>query len=202
MRWPHGQYLIDEQGRVHKAWQIATPANGPGASDPSGTSICIGTWKPLCSRFPFITPIFQCPSGGRVSRQGKGRRPWYLLTTEEVRTEKQAWRIVFASVRRWDIEGMWRFDKSEMGFECPRLRSWEWCRKLLLMATLASAFLLTLVREEATGLRTWLLLHFCHRTGAKAQRARLPLYRLRLALSRLWLRSPPRFEFLAMRRLA
>jgi hypothetical protein len=53
-------------------------------------------------------PDFAGPMFLVVSRQGKGRRPWYLLTTEEVRTEQQAWKIVFAYARRWDIEGTWR----------------------------------------------------------------------------------------------
>lgn len=201
VRWPHGQYLINEQGRACKAWQIARGKRAWGKRR---------IWNEHLHRhletavlaFPVRHPDFAVPLWLVVSRQGKGRRPWYLLTTEEVRTEQQAWRIVFAYARRWDIEGTWRFDKSEMGFEGPRLRTWECCRKLLLMATLASAFLLTLAREEATGLRTWLLRHFCHRTGAKARRARLPLYRLRLAVCRLWQRAPPRFELLAMRRLA
>jgi hypothetical protein len=92
--------------------------------------------------------------------------------------------------------------KSELGFECPRVRKAESCRKLLMMAALAYAFLLTLMSEEQRPLRTWLLEHFCHRRGHKARTAHLPLYRVRLALSRLWQRAPPRFERLAMRRLA
>lgn len=47
------------------------------------------------------------------------RHPWYLLTTEEVRTEQQAWKVVFAYARRWDIEGTWRFSKSELGNSGP-----------------------------------------------------------------------------------
>jgi hypothetical protein len=201
VRWPQRQYLIDEQGRARKAWQIARGKRAWGKQQ---------IWNDHLHRyletavlaFPVRHPDLARPLWLVVSRQGKGRRPWYLLTTEEVRTEQQAWRIVFAYARRWDIEETWRFDKSELGFECPRLRSWECCRKLLLMATLAHAFLLTLAREDASQVRTWLLRHFCHRTGAKARRARLPLYRLRLAISRLWQRAPPRFELLAMRRLA
>jgi hypothetical protein len=119
-----------------------------------------------------------------------------------VRTEQQAWKIVFASARSFDSEGTWRFGKSELGFECPRVRKAESCRKLLMMAALAYAFLLTLMSEEQRPLRTWLLEHFCHRRGHKARTAHLPLSRVRLALSRLWQRAPPRFERLAMRRLA
>ncbi len=163
--------------------------------------ICTGTWRLLCWHFPSSIQIFRFPVFLVISRQGKGRRPWYILTTEEVRTEEQAWKIVFASARRWDIEGMWRCNKSELGFECPRLRDWENGHKLLLMARLSYAFLLTLMREEKKRLRIWLLSHSCHRTGKKAREATLPLYRLRLAVSRLWHAHPPHFERLAMRRL-
>jgi hypothetical protein len=102
----------------------------------------------------------------------------------EVRTEQQAWKIVFAYARRRDIEGTWRFSKSELGFECPRVRNAERCRKLLMMAAVAYAFLLTLMCEDQRPLRTWLLDHYCHRRGAKARTAHLPLSRVRLALSR------------------
>jgi DDE family transposase len=200
VRWPHGQYLLDEQGRARKAWQIARGKRAWGRRR---------IWNAHLNRhldtavlaFPVRHPDFAVPLWLVVSRQGKGRRPWYLLTTEEVRTEAQAWQIVFAYARRWQIEGTWRFTKSELGFECPRLREWEHCRKLLLMATLAYAFLLSLMREERRGWRRWMMHHSCHRTGKKARQASLPLYRLRLSLSRLWQAYPPRFELLAMRRL-
>lgn len=35
-----------------------------------------------------------------VSRPGKGRQPWYLLTNEPIATMEEAWRIVFAYARR------------------------------------------------------------------------------------------------------
>ena len=107
-----------------------------------------------------------------------------------MQTPEQAWKIVFAYTRRWDIEATWRESSSELGFECPRLRDWEHCRKLLLMVTLAYAFLLTLMQAKARPLRMWVLRHFCHRTGKKARQARLPLYRLRLALPPLMVGSP------------
>ncbi len=201
VRWPHGHYLLDERGQARKAWQIARGKRAWGKRR---------IWNAHLHRhletsvlaFAVRHPDFAVPLWLVVSRQGQGRRPWYLLTTEEVRSEQQAWKIVFAYARRWDIEGTWRFSKSELGFECPRLRTWECCRKLLMMATLAYAFLLLLMGEEQRRLRIWLLDHYCHRTGKKARTAHLPLYRLRVALSRLWQRSPPRFELLAMRRLA
>jgi len=43
-----------------------------------------------------------------------GRLPWYLLTNEVVSSEDEAWRVVFAYARRWQIEQTWRYDKSEL----------------------------------------------------------------------------------------
>ena len=37
--------------------------------------------------------------------------PWYLLTAEAVTTEEEAWRVVFAYMRRWQIEPTWRYTK-------------------------------------------------------------------------------------------
>lgn len=201
VRWPHGQYLIDEQGRVRKAWQIAR-GKRPWDRRRIWNAHLNRHLETAVLAFPVRHPDFAVPLWLVVSRQGKGRRPWYLLTTEPVQTPEQAWNLVFAYARRWEIEGTWRFNKSELGIECPRLREWEHCHKLLLMVTLAYAFLLTLMQQQARPLRTWLLRHFCHRTGKKARQAKLPLYRLRLALSRLWSAHPPHFELLAMRRLA
>lgn len=122
-----------------------------------------------------------------VARRGQGQEPWYLLTTEPVTTAEQAWRIVYAYARRWQIELCWRYGKSELALESPRVWSWERRQKFLLLATLAYAFLLSLLRDEQTPLRQWLLRYWCHRTGKRSREASAPLYRLRSALSRLWL---------------
>ena len=39
-----------------------------------------------------------------VSRPGQGRKPWYLLTNEPLDTTDDAWRVVLAYVRRWQVE--------------------------------------------------------------------------------------------------
>lgn len=122
-----------------------------------------------------------------VARRGQGQEPWYLLTTESVTTTEQAWRIVYAYARRWQIELTWRYGKSELALESPRVWSWERRQKFLLLATLAYAFLLSLLRDDQTAMRQWLLRYWCHRTGKRSRDTSTPLYRLRSALSRLWL---------------
>lgn len=85
-----------------------------------------------------------------------GRLPWYLLTNEAVTNEEEAWQVVFAYVRRWQIEQSWRYDKSELAFQRPRLWHWQEREKGLLIGTLASAFLLTLLEPCYGPLRLWL----------------------------------------------
>ncbi len=140
---------------------------------------------------PVRHPLYPGPLWLVVSRPGKGREPWYLLTNEPVFTAKDAWRIVFAYARRWQIEMSFRYGKSELAMESPRLWKWENRLKLLLMATLVYAFLLSLLDPSQELLRQWLLRWWCHRNGKRNRDASVPLYRLRSAISRLWLDHPP-----------
>ena len=85
----------------------------------------------------------------------------------------------------------WRYAKSELAMESPRLWAWNNRLKLLLIVTLAYAFLLLLLDPLLQDLKQWLLRTWCHRTGKRSQDTPTPLYRLRSALARLWLAFPP-----------
>jgi hypothetical protein len=115
-------------------------------------------------------------------------QPWYLLTTETVNTQEDAWQIALAYLQRWQIAQVWRLDKSEFGFESVGIWAWEDRLKLLSMAMLAHAFLLHLM--DACPLRAlvrqWLLSHGCPRAGWHCRLTLLPLSRLRAALCWLW----------------
>jgi hypothetical protein len=67
----------------------------------------------------------------------------------------------------------------------------------LLLATLAYAFLLTLLAGRYEWLRLWLLRYYAHRTGKHCRVAKLPLTRLGCARSRLWQELPPNLAALA-----
>lgn len=123
--------------------------------------------------------------------RGRGQ-PCYLLTSEPLSCLEDAWFIMFAYARRWQVELVWRFAKSELAFESPRLWTNEARLKLLLIATLAFMYLIALLHPRHEQLKEWLLRSYCSRTGRRCQRAKVPLYRLRLALSQLWLAFPPR----------
>ncbi len=72
------------------------------------------------------------------------------------------------------------------------MHQWEVRRKFLLIATLAYAFLLSLLSFPDSLPRLFQLA--CHRTGKWSRDISAPLYRLRLAVCRLWLAYPTQFS--------
>lgn len=190
LRWPKDYKLCDSEGTKRKAWQITR-----GKRSWAQRQVWDGRrhqwFQAGVLAVPIRHPDYEQALWLVVSRPGKGRPPWYLLTTEPITTEEDAWNVVFAYARRWQIEMTWRYNKSELACESPRLWSWENRLKLLLMVSLVYAFLLTLLDESWSALRGWLLRYWCHRTGKRCRQAATPLYRLRWALSRLWLTYPP-----------
>jgi len=192
LRWPKYYQLMDEDGQMRKAWEMT---RGKRSIDHrqiwDARRRC---WRKTGLIFvPVFDKTFQEPLTLVVARPGQGREPWYLLTNEPVLIPEDAWRIVLAYARRWLVEMSIRVDKSEFAFESPRVRSWESFFKLLWIVVLAHAFLLSLLRPDALDITEWLLRGWCHRTGKWRQEVLTPLYRLRTALSRLWLAYPPPF---------
>jgi hypothetical protein len=188
VRWNTRYHLMGPDGQKQQGWKISRGKR-------SWNHRLVWDARRRCQRktgiiaFPVHLPEDDRPLFLVVSRPGYGRKPWYLLTTEPVHTPEQAWQIVFAYARRWQIEMSLRFTKSEMAFESPRLFHWESRMKFLLIASLAYAFLLSLL--PLTDSLFHLVSTFCHRTGKWSQAISAPLYRLRLALSRLWLAFRP-----------
>jgi hypothetical protein len=188
LRWNIRYHLVGPDGRKHEGWKISRGKR-------SWEYRMVWDARRRCHRktgviaFPVHLPEDDHPLFLVVSRPGYGRKPWYLITTEPVFNSEQAWKIVFAYARRWQIEMSLRFTKSEMAFESPRLLAWEARLKFLLIASLAFAFLLSLLPK--TDFLFHLISTYCHRTGKWSQVILAPLYRLRLALSRLWLQFRP-----------
>ena len=114
------------------------------------------------------------------------KKIWYLITNERIRTENQAWEIVFAYRRRWQIETSFRYGKCELAMESPRLWAFENRLKLLGIVTLVYTFLLHLLDPIYRNLVQSVLRFKCHRTGKRCREVIAPLYRLRWAISRLW----------------
>jgi hypothetical protein len=191
LRWPKNYYLLDEQERLRKPGEISKGKR-------SWEHRLLWDARRRCERttgiiaFPVADPTHHQPLWLVIARR-KGQSPWYLLTSESAHTPQLAWQIVFAYARRWQVEMAIRYTKSELALESPRLFKWQHRHKLLLITALAYAFLLSLLLPALSHLRSWLLHTFCHRTGKRSRETPAPLYRLRFALSFLWLSHPPPF---------
>lgn len=193
MRWKHQYHLLDALGQQKAAWKIAL---GKRAWESRSLRDAVrGTrFTARVLAFPVVHPHhrdWQRWLG--VARRSDGK-PWYLLTSEPVETAEQAWTIVFAYIRRWQIELVFKHCKSELGFQSLRVWDWQGRLKLLGLATLAYAFLLHVLCEQDAWVRRWLIRYACHRTGAHLRQVKVPLARLRSALSKLWLAHPPAFS--------
>jgi len=185
LRWKKRQKLLDPWGEARKAWEITRGKRSweyrwlrdghTGERHKVGVvAVCV------------THPAHPQPLWLVVARPGRHYEPWYLLTSDPLRTREDAWGVVLAYGRRWQIECAWRYSKSELAMESPRVWTWERREKLLVMVTLLYAFLLSLLDAAFEALRRWLLLAWCHRTGKRSREVAAPLYRLRSALSRLW----------------
>lgn len=108
--------------------------------------------------------------------------PMYILTSLPIQGSAQAWEVLFSYMHRWEIEQSFRFAKSELAMESPRLWFWDNRMKLMGIVTLVYDFILRLMRNwkswTAPFMRQW-----CHRTGERYRNASIPLYRLRMAIS-------------------
>lgn len=190
LRWPKGYRLVDEAGNWKKAWEMARGKR-------SWEQRQLWDSRRRCWRkigivaFPVTDPTFDPPLWLVVSRQGPGKTPWYLLTSEPAHTPDLAWRIILIYARRWQIEMNLRFEKTELGLESLRAFSWEVRLRLGLMLVLVHSFLLHLLAPELAPLQAYLLHRWCHRNGERSRVTQAPLYRLRFALTLLWSFFPP-----------
>lgn len=108
--------------------------------------------------------------------------PMYLVTSLNIENANQAWEVLFSYMHRWEAEQGFRFLKSEMGLESPRLWFWDNRMKLMAIVTLVYDFLLQLLRNWKSAI-SLIFKRWCHRTGKRYRDASIPLYRLRLAIS-------------------
>jgi hypothetical protein len=135
--------------------------------------------------FPVGHPHFPGTPLWLVVARPKGLPALHFLTNEPIHTKEDAWRIVFAYRRRWQVETAFRFLKTELAIESPRLWFWHNRLKLFALVALLYAFLVSLIVDRQ--LLDYLFANWCHRTGKRHSQAAVPLYRLRSAIARLWL---------------
>ncbi|WP_247236629.1 transposase [Telluribacter sp. SYSU D00476] len=185
IRWPKRYQLIDSKGK-RNAWKIAT-----GKTAQVRRQVWDAHLQQRRMAAALALPVTHAdfpehPLWLVVSRLGKGKEPWYLLTNQPCEHKDQLWSVVLAYARRWQIEACFRFSKSELAIQSPRLWFWQNRLKLMMMVTLVYAFLLQLMSPEKEMIRNELLRRWCHRTGKRCQLALTPLYRLRAALAALF----------------
>ena len=180
IRWKKGHYFRDAKGAQKKLlFDLQTGIKLP--CDIWWAPV----WHPSYSYQLYVVKV-------RVRK-----KVWYLITNERITTEQQAWEIVFLYRRRWQIETSFRYEKSELALESPRIWSFENRLKLLGIVTLVYAFLLHLLDPVYRDLVQSALHLQCHRTGKRYQQTLVPLYRLRWALSRLWEKAHLTLEWLS-----
>lgn len=108
--------------------------------------------------------------------------PMYLITSLDVNSEKMAWEMMHTYFHRWEAEQGFRFLKSELGLESPRLWFWDNRLKLMGIVTLVYDFMLQMMRNWKNWVQPFLK-NYCHRTGERYRLASIPLYRFRMAIS-------------------
>lgn len=188
IRWKKGHYFRDSRGGQKKLWQIGQGKRYLGHKLlfdlPTGMKLPCDIWWTSLWHPSYAYPL-------SVVKVRVRKKVWYLITNERITREDQAWEIVFLYRRRWQIETSFRYEKSELALESPRIWSFENRLKLLGIVTLVYAFLLHLLHPLYKDLVQAALHLKCHRTGKRYQHVLAPLYRLRWALSRLWEESRP-----------
>ena len=108
--------------------------------------------------------------------------PLYILTSLPIHSAEQAWEVCFSYMHRWNIEQAFRFGKSELAMESPRLWFWHNRLKLLAIVTLVFDFLLRMIQNWQGWVRQFFN-RWCHRTGNRYRTASIPIYRLRTAIA-------------------
>ena len=186
LRWPSAYQLLDEKGRLKRASLFSV-----GRKATSSRQVWDMNRKCKLRRSLLWRPCLHknhpdIPLTLIICRPGKkGRQPWYLLTNEPITNDEDAWKMVHAYARRWQVEQSFRFSKSELAMESCRLWFWHNRMKLLQTVTLVYAFLLSLLEVRLQEKVKKLLRTGCHRTGKRCRVASTPLYRIRLALANL-----------------
>jgi len=101
IRWKKGHHFFDAKGEEKKLWQIGQGkkyfAHKQIHDVHTGEKMPCDIWWALVRHEDYAYQLY------RVKVRVK-KKIWYLVTSEQVRTENQVWEIVFAYRRRWQIE--------------------------------------------------------------------------------------------------
>ena len=188
IRWKSSHLLTDLQGNTKNTWRMCHGKKGLDRRiiwDKERQKalkveiIYAPVWHPQHIEKPLYLIVIR-------HKTIKGQSPMYLLTNVEVDAIGIAWEMFFSYIQRWDIEQAFRFNKSELGIQSIRLIIFENRLKLMALVTLIYQFLLQLWRNWHPA-AFLIMKKWCPRSDKRLDKARLPLYRLRLALFALLL---------------
>lgn len=183
IRWKSNHLFINEKGELKKVHLIARSYKGQhrkivwDKQRKKAKHVSIA-WAPV--KHPELpdTQLYLLI----IRDKNNYNSPMYLLTNVPVDNKKVAWEMCFTYMHRWEIEQSFRCCKSELSMECPRLWFFKNTLKLLAMVSLVYDFLLRMLNNWKPWTKQ-LINNWCHRTGNRYDRAAIPIYRLRSAIS-------------------
>lgn len=103
------------------------------------------------------------------------------IYNEVVDTAGKAWEMLYSYTKRWDIEQVFKYGKSKVGMESPRLWFFENRLKMLALVSLIMSFLFRMLRNFETLMIT-IMNAWCPRTGNRHRTVSMPIYKLRKAI--------------------
>ena len=110
IRWKKGHFFFNANGQEKKLWQIGLGKKYLAHKEiydvHTGEKMPCDIWWAPVWHAAYTYQLY-------VVKVRVKKKVWYLITNEQVRTENQAWEIVFAYRRRWQIETSFRSGKSE-----------------------------------------------------------------------------------------
>ena len=183
LRWKKRHNLVHPSGEIKKTYLIARSAK------PMGTRLVKDKERKKMKRISVSYIKVSHPESPDnqlfmvvVRDKMNYSSPMYLLTSLPISSIKDAWEICHIYFHRWNIEQAFRFAKSELAMQSPRLWFFENRLKFLAVVTLVYDFLISLIRNWKAWvwcfLQTW-----CPRTGSRLREVSTPAYRLRIAIS-------------------
>jgi hypothetical protein len=107
LRWKKRQKLLSSWGEARPAWEITRGKRSWEyrhlRDTHTGERHKVGVVAVCVTHPEHAQPLWLV-----VAQPGRHYESWYLLTSDPIRTAEDAWAVVFAYGRRWQIECAWR----------------------------------------------------------------------------------------------
>ncbi|MFK7810230.1 MAG: transposase [Saprospiraceae bacterium] len=187
IRWKSNHFMIDQNGEKKKIFNIAKSHRGKYRKT---------VWDKQRKKQKRVTIAWTAIKHPEltdnqlylviVRDKNNYNSPMYLVTNVKIENAADAWKMMHAYMKRWDIEQAFRCCKAELGCESPRLWFFKNTLKLLSILTLVYDFLLRMICNWKPWVQR-LFQQWAYRTGNRYRQATIPIYRLRAAVSNVLL---------------